>query len=199
MQWLEEMGTVCNAMCDPDVCGQNWRLVLEPVQLRRAARRMLAEGYFLEDITCLDMKEGIVVLYHFDRYSAHGRITLKVVLPHDAAQVPSVAGIYQGAEWHERECMDFYAVTFTGNPNPSRLLLPDDMDEKPLMKPEKKRVSMVEVFCITDLVHCSSDHPVAKAMEEKFAAMKEEQAKAEAEAAAAADAEAAPAEDAKSE
>lgn len=188
MQWLEEMGTACNAVCDPEACGQNWRMLLEPKQLRPMVRRMKAEGYFLEDVTGLDMQEGIVALYHFDKYGReHGRITLKVVVPHDNAVIPSIAGIYQGAEWHERECMDFYAVVFEGNPNPSRLLLPDDMQEKPLMKPENKRVPMMEVFCMTDLVNCSTTHPVAKAMEEKFEALKAEAAEAAAEAEKAAD------------
>ncbi|NJB67689.1 NADH-quinone oxidoreductase subunit C [Desulfobaculum xiamenense] len=166
MQWLNDLTSVCNAACDPVRTGQHWRILLEPTMLRPAVRRILAEGYFLEDVTCMDMQEGYVVLYHFDHYERHGRITLKLVVPHDAPELPSIAGIYQGAEWHERECMDFYPVVFRGNPNPSRLLLPDDMQEKPLVKDATKRVSMLDVFSFTDLVHCAADHPVVRAMEE---------------------------------
>jgi NADH-quinone oxidoreductase subunit C len=46
------------------------------------------------------------------------------------ALVPSIAAVFSGADWHERECFDFFGVV----PKPSRpqaLLLPDDLDSIP--------------------------------------------------------------------
>ena len=117
-----------------------------------------------------------------------------MLVPHDDAKIPSIADIYQGAEWHERECMDFYSVCFTDNPNPARLLLPEDADFKPLEKDEEKRAPMLDIFLFNELVECAPDHSLAQALEDKVAAMKEAEEKAQAEAEAKAAAEAAAAE-----
>ncbi|UIJ36820.1 NADH-quinone oxidoreductase subunit C [Desulfobaculum bizertense] len=178
LEWLGEISSVCNALCDPEKTGQSWRVLLEKAQLRAAVRRAYREGYFLEDVTCTHIKEGFGVLYHFGHYELHHRLTYQVILAEDAATIPSIADIYQGAEWHERECMDFYPVEFTDNPNPLRLLLPQEMTEKPLLKPEKKLSGLLDIMCISDVVHCESDHPLAQAMSEQVAAQKAEAAEA---------------------
>lgn len=188
MQWLEGLPTACLAACDFGTTGEKLCVLLEPAWIKAAARRFLKQGYFLEDVTALDMEEGLVVLYHFDHYDAPGRITVRVVVNRGAARLPSIADIYQGAEWHERECMDFYPLVFTGNPNPSRLLLPDDMEEKPLAKDEKSRRSMMGLMRFTEIVECSSDNGLAGALEERLEAMRAAAEAAEAEARAAAEA-----------
>jgi NADH-quinone oxidoreductase subunit C len=58
--------------------------------------------------------------------------------------MPSISDIFQGADWHERECCDFFGVTFDGHPNLIPLLLPDNFGFHPLIKDEKKRVSLFE-------------------------------------------------------
>ena len=189
MQWLEDLPGACFATCDFATTGETLCVLLEPAWVKAAAKRFHKQGYFLEDVTCLDHGEGLVVLYHFDHYDNPGRVTVRVVAPHANPRVPSIAGIFHGAEWHERECMDFYPVVFAGNPNPSRLLLADDMEEKPLAKTEKSRVPMMDVFRFTELGACSPDHPLAGALTEKMDAMTA--AAEEAAAAAAAEAEAA--------
>lgn len=190
MQWLEGLPSACFATCDFATTGEKLCVLLEPAWVKAAAKRFYKQGYFIEDVTCLDHEEGVVVLYHFDHYDEPGRITVRAVAPHGNLRVPSIADVYHGAEWHERECMDFYPVVFTGNPNPSRLLLPDDMEEKPLVKAEKKRKPMMDIFRFTELGECSPDHSMAGAFQEKMDAMtaaaEEAKAKAEAEAAEAA-------------
>ncbi len=41
-------------------------------------------------------------------------------------RLPSVAGIYPTANFHEREVFDFFGVEFEGHPNLRRILMPDD-------------------------------------------------------------------------
>lgn len=182
MQWLEGLNTACIAKCDFDVTGETASIFLDGAWIKAAARRFYKQGYFLEDVTCLDMEEGFVVLYHFDNFDSPGRITVRVIADREDPTVPSIADIYQGAEWHERECMDFYPVIFKGNPNPSRLLLPEDMTEKPLVKPEDKRQSMLGLLRFTELDTCAGDNALIGQLEERLAAI---QAEAEAAAAAA--------------
>lgn len=178
MQWTEELNSACHAVCDFSETGSHRCVLVESDLIRVAVKRVYREGYFLEDVTCLDMEEGYVLLYHFDHFDKPGRVTLRVVLDHAMAELPTIADIFQGAEWHERECMDFYPVVFRGNPNMSRLLLPDDMEEKPMVKPDKKRMAMLDVFRFKDLVSCSESHPIAKALQEKHDAALAEAAKA---------------------
>jgi NADH-quinone oxidoreductase subunit C len=112
---------------------------LAPDVLRPAVERLLAAEYHLEDVSGLDIAEGILVNYHFDHFEQPGRVVLRVLTGHAAPSVPSIAAIFHGAEWHERELRDFYGVAFEGNPNPGALLLTDNDTSTPLRKSEKGR------------------------------------------------------------
>jgi NADH-quinone oxidoreductase subunit C len=63
----------------------------------------------------------------------HG-VTLKVALDHDQPRIASVAHVYGGANWHERECHEMFGVEFVGHPNPVHLYLPDQFEGHPLRK-----------------------------------------------------------------
>ncbi len=62
------------------------------------------------------------------------RFTLKVRVPEDQPKVPTVIGVWPTANWHERETYDFYGITFTGHPDLTRILLPEDWVGWPLRK-----------------------------------------------------------------
>ncbi len=53
-----------------------------------------------------------------------------VLLP----DVPSLAGIWRTADWHEREAFDLVGIRFTGHPNLRRILLPADWTGHPLRR-----------------------------------------------------------------
>jgi NADH-quinone oxidoreductase subunit C len=81
------------------------------------------------------------VVYHFMSFTHKHRFTLKVLLPRwkdDKAgqlpEMPSVAGLWRTADWHEREVYDLCGVHFTGHPDLTRILLSDDWDGHPLRK-----------------------------------------------------------------
>jgi NADH-quinone oxidoreductase subunit C len=129
-------------------CGSTAYCYVEPRNVVRAAKYFFEAGYFIEDVCGLDLEEGFEVVYHFDSFTAPGRVSLRLVVPHDKPVVPSIAGVFPGAEWHERETTDFFGVVFEGNPNPKPLLLPDDMTLHPLVKEQKKRQPAVNVFVV---------------------------------------------------
>ncbi len=62
------------------------------------------------------------------------RFTLKVRIGDEQPRVPSVVGVWPTANWHERETYDFYGIEFTGHPDLTRILLPDDWQGWPLRK-----------------------------------------------------------------
>jgi NAD(P)H-quinone oxidoreductase subunit J len=62
-------------------------------------------------------------------------VRLKVFLPRDGAlTIPSLYGLYRGADWQERETFDMFGITYEGHPHPKRLLMPEDWKGWPLRK-----------------------------------------------------------------
>ncbi len=74
------------------------------------------------------------VVYSLLSLTRHLRVHLKVEVPEDHPQVPSVTGVWPTANWHERETYDFYGIEFTGHPDLTRILLPEDWVGWPLRK-----------------------------------------------------------------
>ncbi len=62
-------------------------------------------------------------------------VRLKVFLPRDGAlTIPSLYGLFRGADWQERETFDMFGITYQGHPHPKRLLMPEDWKGYPLRK-----------------------------------------------------------------
>ena len=62
-------------------------------------------------------------------------VRLKVFLPRDGAlTIPSLYGLFRGADWQERETFDMFGITYEGHPHPKRLLMPEDWKGYPLRK-----------------------------------------------------------------
>jgi len=66
--------------------------------------------------------------------SAAGRIRLRVQVPDDPPVVDSLWDLYPGAEALEREVYDMFGVRFTGHPDLTRILMPEDWEGYPLRK-----------------------------------------------------------------
>ncbi|MBB4302415.1 NADH-quinone oxidoreductase subunit C [Rhodobium orientis] len=73
------------------------------------------------------------VVYHLLSPKQNIRIRLKVETD-DASPVPSLTGVYPGAEWFEREAYDLYGVLFSGHPDLRRILTDYGFDGHPLRK-----------------------------------------------------------------
>ncbi len=73
------------------------------------------------------------VLYHLLSPRKNLRIRVRVMTDEDTP-VPSVTGVYPGADWFERETYDLYGVLFSGHPDLRRLLTDYGFDGHPLRK-----------------------------------------------------------------
>lgn len=74
--------------------------------------------------------EVIVRLLDLD---AERAVLVHTVIPREAPRLDSVADIFAGAGWHERESGELFAIEFTGG-DPRRLLLSEEYVGAPLRK-----------------------------------------------------------------
>ena len=81
------------------------------------------------------------LVYHLSSIQKKHTLVVKVKLPRwkddqpgELPEVPSVAGIWSTADWHEREVYDLSGVRFLGHPNLRRILCPEDWVGHPLRK-----------------------------------------------------------------
>lgn len=61
-------------------------------------------------------------------------LRLKVRVPEDPAVVPTVCGVWPGANWFEREAWDMFGIRFAGHPDLRRLYMPETFEYHPLRK-----------------------------------------------------------------
>ena len=61
-------------------------------------------------------------------------LLLRMRCPREDAHVPSLAGVFAGAAWHERQVWEMFDVGFDGHPGLTPLLLPDGFEGHPLRK-----------------------------------------------------------------
>ncbi len=76
----------------------------------------------------------IEVNYIIASFTKNNELILKVKLPRENPTVDSVVGVWKAANFQERETYDMLGVTFTGHPDPRRILCPDDWTGFPLRK-----------------------------------------------------------------
>jgi NADH-quinone oxidoreductase subunit C len=62
------------------------------------------------------------------------RIIISTRVPYDDPTVPTLTGVFAGANFFEREAYDLVGVVFDGHPDLTRILLPDDWEGHPLRK-----------------------------------------------------------------
>jgi NADH-quinone oxidoreductase subunit C len=79
-------------------------------------------------------KERFAVIYSLLSISLNHRVWVKVMLDEPDLKVSSVIGIWEAADWLEREIYDMFGIVFDGHPNLKRILCPDDFQNYPLRK-----------------------------------------------------------------
>jgi NADH-quinone oxidoreductase subunit C len=90
----------------------------------------------LADVSGVDFWPAVPrfeVVYHLASIEHGTRLRLKVrVGEHDT--VPTVQGVWPGANWLEREVWDLFGIVFEGHGDLRRLLMPEDWEGHPLRK-----------------------------------------------------------------
>ena len=126
------------------------QVVLHPTreQYIGVVKQLIDDGYAM----CVDLT-GVDYLGHMGRPVAPGvaperfevavnllditnrrRIRLRVQVPEHDATLPSLFDLHPGTEAMERETYDMFGIAFTGHPDLSRILMPEDWIGHPLRK-----------------------------------------------------------------
>ena len=81
----------------------------------------------LATVTGLDEGENLAAMYHFGRFDRDGTLmNLKVVMPKEKHELPTITSMYHVSEYYERELQDLFGVNVVGLPAGERYPLPDN-------------------------------------------------------------------------
>ncbi len=114
---------------------------------------------YLSSATAVDYPEQnqVEMVYHLYRLDGGPALVLHAPAPRDQAVLPSLVGVYPGAEFQEREAWDLMGIRFTNHPDLRRLLLWEGFAGHPLRKDWK------EPYFEADLKPFNSRWPVGRA------------------------------------
>ncbi len=135
-----------DVIVDEQTAGLQPALVIDPDQMVNVCMELRDnEQTYFDFLACLTgvdfgvEENKFAVVYHLASIPFKSQLTLKVVKVHDRSSdilpsFKSVSAVWKTAEWHEREAYDLTGISFEGNPDLRRILLPDDWDGYPLRK-----------------------------------------------------------------
>lgn len=78
--------------------------------------------------------EGFEVIAVLFSLKWRSTVVLKARLSAEDPRMPTLTGVFGGANWHEREAAEMFGITFEGHPNLVKLYLPEDFEGYPLRK-----------------------------------------------------------------
>jgi NADH-quinone oxidoreductase subunit C/D len=115
---------------------------------------------FLYDLTAIDetlrehckleQRQDFTVVYLLRSYGRNIDIRLKVALPEQSKNVPSVTGIWPNANWYEREVWDLFGIKFAGHPCLRRIMMPTTWQGHPLLKTHPARATEMGLYSLPD-------------------------------------------------
>ena len=90
----------------------------------------------LVDITAIDWptrERRFDMVYHFLSMHLNQRVRVRAEVREDEI-MPSITGVFQSADWYEREVFDMYDIMFSGHPDLRRILTDYGFRGYPLRK-----------------------------------------------------------------
>jgi NADH/F420H2 dehydrogenase subunit C len=118
----------------------DWTIIVPVTRILDTARHLRdapdALFDYLSDVTATDwppraQRFDVVYCLYSTRHRHRVRLKVKVG---ETDGLPSVTGVWPGANWLEREVYDMFGVNFTGHPDRRRILMPEDWQGFPERK-----------------------------------------------------------------
>ena len=90
---------------------------------------------YLNFVTAVDRYDHFEVAYLLSSLEHNHSLMVKArCYDRENPALPSVVGVWQGADFQEREIYDLFGIMFEGHPNMKRIFLWDGFDGHPLRK-----------------------------------------------------------------
>ncbi len=130
----------------PDLVWSTFREETRCVVSREQQFELLAflkntQGFdLLVDITCVDYLnfrdavDRFGLVYLLANTVTNERLNVRCFVNEPELNVRSVASLWLGANWMEREVWDMFGIQFEGHPDHRRILLPEEFTAHPLRK-----------------------------------------------------------------
>jgi NADH-quinone oxidoreductase subunit C len=110
-------------------------LLINPPAIRETLARLRGKGFSslmsVHGVDYYPEEPRLGVHYELLDMDALDRLTVKLRVPLDAPQVPSVTPDWPTADHQEREVYDMFGVVFEGHPDMRRILMPEDYEGHP--------------------------------------------------------------------
>ncbi len=114
----------------------------------------------LYDLTAIDERvrshrdgqpaSDFTVAYHLLSFDRNSDIRIKVPLTGDSPSLASITGLWESANWYEREVWDLFGVKFDGHPHLRRIMMPLTWKGHPLRKDHPARATEMGPFRLPD-------------------------------------------------
>lgn len=116
---------------------------------KATAEALLLDGWNMcVDITAVDyatygadrgLPDGVAaerfeVVANFVSFDRRARLRMRTQLAESAPEIESLIEVYPGVDTLEREIYDMFGITFSGHPDLSRILMPENWVGHPLRK-----------------------------------------------------------------
>ena len=129
----EELKSYISSHCPEatfDETGEWLNVLIESTQLTTLA--LVLKGHplnmdFLFNLTCVDYKTHLTMVYHFTATSNRQiNLVVKANLDRDSPSIETLSAIWRTAEFHEREVFEMFGVQFLNHPDLRRLILDEE-------------------------------------------------------------------------
>ncbi len=114
----------------------------------------------LYDLTAIDERvrnhrpdqpdSDFTVVYHLLSFDRNSDMRIKVPLKGVNPSLPTITGLWESANWYEREVWDMFGVKFDGHPHLRRILMPPTWKGHPLRKDHPARATEIGPFRLPD-------------------------------------------------
>ena len=103
-----------------------------------ALKAAQAAGYnAFQDMTAVDWFPSVPrfqLSYHIQSHSLKEQLRVRALVDEADAAIASITGVWDGANYYEREVFDLFGIRFEGHPNLRRIMMPDEWVGHPLRK-----------------------------------------------------------------
>ncbi len=110
-------------------------VTVQPQQVAEVTRNLKEDPRtacdLLRCLSVVDYQDRFEIVYHLYSTEKSHHFVVKASVANEDPRLPSVIGVWPGADWYEREGHDLFGVVFEGHPNLAPLLLYEGFEGYP--------------------------------------------------------------------